>query len=87
MKGGGEDAHVAGEADEVDLRGAEMGEEGFVAGLRGRRGGDVVGWDAEVAGGLKAGGGGGVGEDYGDLGVGEATVGSFLDGPVDGEEV
>ena len=66
-----DEAHVAGEADEVDVGLAEAGDELFVAGFgRPASDGDVVGFEAEVAGGLKAGGVGFVGEDDGDFGVG-----------------
>ena len=83
-KGGGDDAHVAGQADEIGFGFGECGEEGLVAGLGGEAGGgDMVGGDAEVASGLQARGGGFIREDDDDFCLKTA----FGDGAVDGEEV
>ena len=66
-----DDAHVAGEADEVDVVVMELGDHfGVVIGALAACGGDGEGGEAEVAGGGEAGGGFDVGEDDGDLGVG-----------------
>ena len=87
-KGWRDDAHVAGEADEVDFVLVEAGDElGVVggAGLGGAAfGGDGEGGEVEVAGGGEAGCVGAVGEDAGDLG-GVETV--EADGFGDSEKV
>ena len=83
-KGGGDDAHVAGEADQIDVVVVELGDHlGVVVGTLTTCRGDGEGGDAEVVGCGEAGGGFDVGEDDGDLGV-EAAFG---DGAVDCEEV
>ena len=79
-----DDAHVSGEADEVDVVVMELGDHlGVVVGALAASGGDGQGGETEVSGGGEAGGGFDVGEDDGDLGV--ETV--FGDGAVDGEKV
>ena len=79
-----DDAHVSGEADEVDVVVVELGDHlGVVVGAFAACGGDGHGGEAEVASGGQAGGGFDVGEDDGDLGLETA----FGDGAVDGEEV
>jgi len=84
-EGGRDDAHVAGEADEVDVVVIEAGDHfGVVVGTFAAGGGDDDGGEAEVSGGGEAGGVFDVGEDYGDFGVQEAMG---IDGAVDGEEV
>ncbi len=84
-EGGRDDAHVAGEADEVDLVVVEAGDHlGVVVGALAAGGGDGDGGQAEVSGGGEAGGVFDVGEDYGYFGVVEAVI---LDRAVDGEEV
>ena len=71
---GREQAHVAGEADEVDVMLAKAGDEvGVVVGARAAFGDEDSGRKVEVAGGLDARGVGDVGEDDGDLDVGEAA--------------
>lgn len=82
---GGEQAHVAGEEDEVDAGLVEMDDEGVVVfGAFAAIGGDGLGGEAEGSGGLETGGLGAVREHDGDLGLGEAALG---DGAMDGEEV
>ena len=84
-KGGGNEAHVAGEADEVDVVVEERFDVWLVALVEGEAGGgEVEGGEVEVAGGGEAGGLGTVGKDESDLGVGDFVAG---DGGVDGEEV
>ncbi len=82
---GGKQAHIAGEADQIDLVLAEAGDEvGVVVGA-GAAFGDVnCGGKVEVAGGSDARGISDVGEDDGDFDVGEF---SGPDRFGDGEEV
>ena len=68
-------AHVAGEADEVDAEFFEQGEDSFfMLGLRPAAAFKGNGFDAEGASGFDAGSSGDVGEDDGDFAVGEAAV-------------
>ncbi len=84
-EGRGDDAHVAGEADEVDPGAAQALDELFVT-LDGHAAsdGNVRGGQAEGARGGEAGGVGFVREHDGDFGLGQAAI---RDGLVDGEEV
>ena len=83
-EGGRDDAHVAGEADQIDVVVVELSDHlGVVVGTPATCGGDGKGGQAEVLSGGEAGGGFDVGEDDGDLSV-EAAFG---DGAVDCEEV
>ena len=78
------DAHVTGEADEIDVVVVELGDHlGVVIGALAASGWDGQSGQAEVAGGVEAGGVFDVREDDGDFGV-EAVFG---DGAVDGEKV
>ena len=80
-----EQAHVAGEADEIHLRLVEALDEVEIAlGWSASSDGDVVGGDAKGMRCGEAGGVGLIGEDNGNLCVGNAAVGDCL---VDGEEV
>ena len=84
-EGGREEAHVAGEDDEVDVVLAEGGEHvGVVVGAGAAFGGAELGGQAQGLGGGEAGGAGDVGEDEGDFYVGEPA---FADGLMNGEEV
>ena len=79
-----DDAHVAGEADEIDVVVVKLGDHlGVVVGSSAACGGNGEGGDTEVVSGGQAGGGFDVGEDNGNLGA-EAAFG---DGTVDSEEV
>ena len=79
-----DDAHVAGEADEIDVVVVELGDHlGVVIGALAASGWDGESGQAEVAGGVEAGGVFDVREDDGYLGV-EAVFG---DGAMDGEKV
>ena len=83
-EGGRDDAHVTGEADEIDVVVVELGDHlGVVIGALAASGWDGESGQAEVAGGGEAGGVFDVREDDGDFGV-EAVFG---DGAVDGEKV
>jgi hypothetical protein len=80
-----EEAHVAGQADEVDAVGAEAGEDiAIVVGAGAAFGDEESGGQAEIAGGGEAGSVGDIGDDEGDLNAGEAA---FADVAPDGEEV
>jgi hypothetical protein len=82
---GREQAHVAGETNEIDIGGAKVGEHvAVVIGARAASGDADLGGQAEVASGLDAGGVSDVGEDERDFGVGE-LAGADVAG--DGEEV
>jgi len=82
---GREETHVSGETDEVYIVVEEGLEAGSVVDFAGLAARDVEsGGEIEFAGGGEAGCVGDVGDDDGDLGVGELTGG---DGCVDGEEV
>ena len=82
---GREQAHVTGEADEVDVVSAEADNEvGVVLGAGAAFGDEYGGGEVEVAGGGDALCFGGVGEDDGDFDVVEAA---FADGAGNGKEV
>ena len=82
---GRDDAHVACEADEVDLVLVKAGDELGVLGVAGAAGGgDAEGGEAQFAGGLEAFGVFAVGEDDGDFGAGDTV---FADGLRDGEKI
>ena len=82
---GREQAHVTGEADEVDVVSADAGNQvGVVLGAGAAFGDEDGRGEVEVAGGGDAWGFGGVGEDDGDFDVEEAA---FADRAGDGEEV
>ena len=84
-EGGRDDAHVSGEADEIDLVLVEAVDHlGVVLGALATGGGDGEGREVELAGRGEAGSVLEVGEDDGDLGVVEAV---FADGGGYGEEV
>ena len=81
----GDDAHIAGEADEADLLLMKAGEDfGVVLGASAADGRDAKGRQAKRAGRGEAVRVGEVGDDAGDLGRGEAMQ---ADGLGDGEEV
>ena len=80
-----EQAHVSGQADEIDLMLAEAGDDvGVMLGAGAATGDEAGGGKAEAACGVEAGRVLNVGEDDGDGGCGDASVG---DGLGDGEEV
>ena len=84
-EGGGEQAEVAGEADEIDAGLVEVGEELLVMlGAFAAGGWDGNGGIAEGAGVGEAGGVRDIGKDNGDFGAGEMAV---ADGAIDGAEV
>src|SRR6266567_461739 len=82
---GGEEAHVAGEADQFDAVTLQAGQHvGIVLGALAALGDEDFSGQAEFEGGAKAGGVGDVGDYDGDLDSGKAT---FADGLCDGQEV
>lgn len=84
-EGGRDDAQVAGEADDIDAMLVEAGDHlGVVVRAFAPGGGDGEGGEIEIAGGCETWSVFDVGEDYGDLGAGEAVV---ADGCRDGQEV
>ena len=81
----GEQAHVAGQTDQIDFVASQAGEDvGIVVGAGAAFGDKELMRKAEAGCGFEAGGVGSVGDDDGNLDSGEAA---FADGLGDGEEV